>query len=58
LSNDTQGQPEREAVLQLRYVSYPVKRPHTLNPVETLPDYIDMKVIYVKEEKPPAGKDR
>jgi hypothetical protein len=49
--------PEREAVLQLRYASYSVKRPHILNPVKTLPESIAMQVIYVKEEKPPRGKD-
>jgi hypothetical protein len=49
--------PERDAVLQLRYASYPVKRTHSLNPVKTLPDAIDLQVIYVKEEKPPKGKE-
>jgi hypothetical protein len=49
--------PERKAVLQMRYASYPVKRPHILNPVKTLPDCIEMRVIYVKEEKPPKGKE-
>jgi hypothetical protein len=41
--------PEREAVLQLRYATYKVKRPRILNPVKTLPDAIDLQVIYVKE---------
>ncbi|MDR2632630.1 MAG: IS4 family transposase [Treponema sp.] len=49
--------PEREAVLQVRYATYTVKRPHILNPVKTLPDGIDLQVIYVKEEKPPKGKE-
>jgi hypothetical protein len=49
--------PERQAVLQMRYALYSVKRPHILKPVKTLPDYIDMPVIYVKEETPPAGKE-
>jgi hypothetical protein len=48
--------PEREAVLQMRYASYSIKRTDILNPVKTLPDYIDMRVIYVKEEQPPKGK--
>jgi hypothetical protein len=48
--------PERKAVVQLRYASYPVKRPHILNPVKSLPEFIDMNVIYVKEERPPKGK--
>jgi hypothetical protein len=43
--------------LQLRYASYSVKRPHILNPVKTLPEFIDMSVIYVKEERPPKGKE-
>jgi hypothetical protein len=50
------GIPEREAVLQMRHASYSVKRQHILNRVKTLPDCIDMRVIYMKEEKPPAGK--
>jgi hypothetical protein len=49
--------PEREAVLQVRYATYTVKRPHILNPVKSLPDGIDLQVVYVKEEKPPKGKE-
>ncbi|MDR2408330.1 MAG: hypothetical protein LBE13_09515 [Bacteroidales bacterium] len=48
--------PEREAILQMRYASYQVKRPHIFNPVKTLPEFIAMNVIYVKEENPPKGK--
>jgi hypothetical protein len=48
--------PEREAVLQVRYASYPVKRPYILNKVKTLPDAVTLQVVYVREEKPPAGK--
>jgi hypothetical protein len=48
--------PEREAVLQLRYAAYSVKRPQILNKVKTLPEFIDLHIIYVKEEKPPRGK--
>jgi hypothetical protein len=51
------GIAEREAVLQLRHASYSVKRPHILNPVKTLPDSVDMQVIYAREEKPPKGKE-
>ncbi|MDR2444570.1 MAG: hypothetical protein LBD44_01340 [Spirochaetaceae bacterium] len=40
---------EREAVLQLRYASYSVKRPHILNPVKTMPDVVDLQVIYVSD---------
>ncbi|MHB9292316.1 hypothetical protein Holit_01412 [Hollandina sp. SP2] len=28
-----------------------------LKPVKALPDAIDLQVIYVKEEKPPRGKE-
>ncbi|MDR3192514.1 MAG: IS4 family transposase [Treponema sp.] len=51
------GIPEREAVLQLRYDRFTVKRPHILNPVKTLPESIEVSVIYVKEEQPPKGKE-
>jgi hypothetical protein len=50
------GVPGREAVLQVRYVPYAVKRPQILNKVKTLPDSIAMYVIYVREEKPAKGK--
>jgi hypothetical protein len=50
--------PERKAVLQMRYASYSVKRPHMLNPVKGLPDSIALQIIYVKEERPLKGKDR
>ncbi|MDR2210893.1 MAG: hypothetical protein LBO65_05410, partial [Spirochaetaceae bacterium] len=48
--------PEREAVLQVRYAPYAVKRPQILNKVKTLPEAIDMHVVYVREEKPARGK--
>jgi hypothetical protein len=48
--------PEREAVLQLRYASYSLKRPQILNKIKPLPEAIDARVIYVKEEKPAEGK--
>jgi hypothetical protein len=47
--------PKREAVSQLRYARFSIKRPHILNPVKTVPDAVDMNVIYVKEEHPPKG---
>jgi hypothetical protein len=47
--------PEREAVLQMRYAPFTIKRPHILNPVKTLPESIEVTVIYVKEEHPPKG---
>ena len=49
------GIPKREAVLQLRYACFQVKRPHILNSVKTLPGSIDITVIYAKEEHPPKG---
>ena len=49
------GIPKREAVLQVRYASFTIQRPHMLNPVKTLPETIAVNVIYVKEEKPPKG---
>jgi hypothetical protein len=51
------GIPEREAVLQIRYASYAVKRPQILNKVKTLPEVVDLHVIYVKEEKPTPRKE-
>ncbi|MDR0629578.1 MAG: IS4 family transposase [Treponema sp.] len=51
------GIPEREAVLQLRYASFTIQRPHILKPIKTLPESIEVTVIYVKEERPPKGKD-
>jgi hypothetical protein len=48
---------KREAVLQLRYASFEIKKPHILNSVKTLPDSIEAQVIYVKEEKPLKGRD-
>jgi hypothetical protein len=50
------GIPGREAVLQIRYAPFEVKRPYILNPVKTLPGTVAMNVIYVKEERPPKGK--
>jgi hypothetical protein len=34
------GIPEREAMLQLRYAPFAIKRPHMLNPVKTLPESV------------------
>ncbi|MDR0642942.1 MAG: hypothetical protein LBG07_10835, partial [Treponema sp.] len=51
------GIPEREAVLQMRYAPFTIQRPHILNPVKTLPESVDVNVIYVKEEHPPKGKE-
>jgi hypothetical protein len=51
------GIPEREAVVQPRYASFAIQKPHILDPVKTLPESIEVNVIYVKEERPPKGKD-
>ncbi|GHU12921.1 IS4 family transposase [Spirochaetia bacterium] len=51
------GIPKREAVLQLRYACFQVKRPHLLNSVKTLPPSLAIYVIYAKEEHPPKGKE-
>jgi hypothetical protein len=32
------GIPEREAVVQMRYAPFTIRRPHILNPVKTLPE--------------------
>jgi hypothetical protein len=49
------GIPKRDAVLQLRYACFQVKRPQILNAVKTLPDSLDIHVIYAKEEHPLKG---
>jgi hypothetical protein len=49
--------PEREAVLQIRYALFTVKRPHILNPVKALPESVEVNVIYVKEEHPSKGHE-
>jgi hypothetical protein len=51
------GIPEREAVLQLRYAAFVIKKPSILGPVKTLPEGIEVNVIHVKEEDPPRGKE-
>jgi hypothetical protein len=55
--NSRSGIPEREAVLQMRYASFTIKRPHILNPVKTLPGSVAVNVIYVREEHPPKGHE-
>jgi hypothetical protein len=49
------GIPKRDAVLQLQYACFHVKRPQILNSVKTLPGSLDITVIYAKEEHPPKG---
>ncbi|GHV22891.1 IS4 family transposase [Spirochaetia bacterium] len=46
---------ERETVLQIRYAQYGIKRPEIKNKNKTLLPSLKVNVIYVKEEKPPAG---
>jgi hypothetical protein len=48
---------EREAELQMRYAPFTIKRPAILNPVKTLPESVEVTVIYVKEEHPPKGHE-
>jgi hypothetical protein len=49
--------PERDAVLQLRYAPSIVKKSMRLHSNKTLPDTLDLYVIYAKEEHPPKGHD-
>jgi hypothetical protein len=51
------GIPEREAVLRIRYALFTIKRPHILNPVKTLPESVEVNVIYIKEEHPSKGHE-
>jgi hypothetical protein len=46
---------ERETVLQIRYAPFEVKKPQILNMNTMLLPSININVIYVKEENPPAG---
>jgi hypothetical protein len=50
------GVPEREAALRVRCASYAVKRPQLLNTIKALPDSIELRIIYVREERPVKGK--
>jgi hypothetical protein len=51
------GRPEREAALRARYAAYSIKRPRTPNKVKALPEPRDLRVVDVKEERPPKGKE-
>jgi hypothetical protein len=46
---------EREAVLQVRYAHYEIKKPHIKNKNKELLPSLPVTVIYVKEENPPSG---
>jgi hypothetical protein len=48
--------PEWDAASRMRRAAFG-KAPRILNPVETPPDCIDMRAVYVEEEGPPAGKE-
>jgi hypothetical protein len=48
--------PERETVLQVRYAPFTIKKPYSLAPVKTVAEWIEVNVIYIKEEQPPEGK--
>jgi hypothetical protein len=39
------GIPEREAVLQLRYAPFAIKKPHILNPIKTLSESLAVNVV-------------
>ena len=45
------GIKEREAVLQIRYGSYAIKRPYKLNKFKNLKGAQEINVVYVKEEQ-------
>jgi hypothetical protein len=46
---------EREAVLQMRYARYEIKKPEIKNRNTALPLSLPVTVIHVKEEQPPDG---
>jgi hypothetical protein len=46
---------EREAVLQVRHTQYEIKKPQIKNKNKALLPSLTVKVIYVKEERPPKG---
>jgi hypothetical protein len=48
--------PEGEAVLHVRYAPFTIKKPYNPVPVKTVGEWIEVNVIYVKEEQPPEGK--
>jgi hypothetical protein len=48
--------PEQEAVLHVRYAPFTIKKPYNLAPVKTVAEWIEVNVIYVKEEQSPEGK--
>jgi hypothetical protein len=48
---------EREAVLQIRYARYEIKKPQIKNKNKALPPSLPVNVIYVKEEQPPKGSE-
>jgi hypothetical protein len=48
---------ERDAVLDIRYREFEIKKPKILEKNKGLPLTLQVSVIYVKEEKPPKGCD-
>jgi hypothetical protein len=46
---------EREAVLQVRYAHYEIKKPQIKNKNKALLPSIPVQVMYVREESPPKG---
>jgi hypothetical protein len=49
--------PEREAVLHVRHAPFTIKKLYNLAPVKTVAEWVEVNVIYVKEEQPPEGKN-
>jgi hypothetical protein len=41
----------------VRYAPYTIKKPYNLTPVKTVAEWVEVDVIYVKEEHPPEGKN-
>jgi hypothetical protein len=46
---------EREAVLDIRYKEFEIRKPQILKKNQELPSSLQVNVIYVKEEMPPKG---
>ena len=51
------GFKERDAILQVRYAGFDIKRPEKLNKNKSLKESHEVWVIHAKEERPPKGTD-
>jgi len=49
--NSRAGVKEREALLQIRYEHFEIKRPQILNKIKNLKDVQEVNIIYVREEQ-------